>query len=223
MEPTPLAASMSALMNLMQFVVIALLLVCVAARSAVMQLAKARPHQRRSAAERGRRRSFCLARNDPQGQGKKIGDNLCGRDDRCDQHDMQLRHREKCGGREGTCLQSRGRYRAGLGSIRNSPELRHSPDVKVESPRNTAAPIVFAEALEIRLSARGDQSVERKAGSSRDTATIQSPEMTARLVGSVNPCDMTLGQGSPRSTDSAHCLALATVATCLCSAQPIRH
>ncbi|MAN98319.1 MAG: hypothetical protein CMN16_04395, partial [Roseovarius sp.] len=44
---------------------------------------------RRSAAERGRRRSFCLARNGPQGQGKKIGDNLCGRDDSCDQHVMQ--------------------------------------------------------------------------------------------------------------------------------------
>ncbi|MFC4217266.1 hypothetical protein ACFOYV_18820, partial [Pseudophaeobacter arcticus] len=34
-------------------------------------------------------------------QGKKIGDNLCGRDDSCDQHVMQLRHREKRGGREG--------------------------------------------------------------------------------------------------------------------------
>ena len=56
---------MSALVNLMQFVVIALLLVCVAARRAVMQLAKARPLRRRSAAERGRRRSFCCARNGP--------------------------------------------------------------------------------------------------------------------------------------------------------------
>jgi hypothetical protein len=39
--------------------------------------------------ERGRRRSFWRARNDPQGQGKKIGDNLCGRGDSCDQHVMQ--------------------------------------------------------------------------------------------------------------------------------------
>ena len=88
MEPVPLAVSMSALVNLMQFVVIALLLVCVA-MMVTLQLAKARSHRRRSAAERGRRRSFCSARNDPQGQGKKIGDNLCGRDDSCDQHVMQ--------------------------------------------------------------------------------------------------------------------------------------
>ncbi|AYE88159.1 MAG: hypothetical protein CMI67_21640 [Pelagibaca sp.] len=80
----------------MQFVVIALLLVCVA-MMVTLQLAKARPHRRRSTAERGRRRSFCSARNGPQGQGKKIGDNLCGRDDSCDQHVMQLRQREKCG------------------------------------------------------------------------------------------------------------------------------
>ena len=92
----------------MQFVVIALLLVCVA-MMVTLQLAKARPHRRRSAAERGRRRSFCLARNDPQGQGKKIGDNLCGRDDSCDQHVMQLRHREKRGGREGMWVNRRGR------------------------------------------------------------------------------------------------------------------
>ncbi|OWY09386.1 hypothetical protein B6V73_19790, partial [Thioclava sp. JM3] len=32
---------------------------------------------------------------------KKIGDNLCGRDDSCDQHVMQLRQRETCCGREG--------------------------------------------------------------------------------------------------------------------------
>jgi len=74
-----------------------------------LQLAKTRPHRRRSAAERGRRRSFCLARNSPQGQGKKIGDNLCGRDDSCDQHVMQLRQREKCGGREGNWVNSRPR------------------------------------------------------------------------------------------------------------------
>ncbi|MAQ45946.1 MAG: hypothetical protein CL812_08830 [Confluentimicrobium sp.] len=72
-----------------------------------LQLAKARPHRRRSAAERGRRRSFWSARNDPQGQGKKIGDNLCGRDDSCDQHVMQLRNPEKCGGREGNWVNSR--------------------------------------------------------------------------------------------------------------------
>jgi hypothetical protein len=74
-----------------------------------LQLAKARPHRRRSGAERGRRRSFCLARNGPEGQGKKIGGNLCGRDDSCDQHVMQLRQREKCVGREGNwvnCKQS---------------------------------------------------------------------------------------------------------------------
>jgi type II secretory pathway component PulK len=88
MEPTPLAVSMSALVNLMQFVVIALLLVYVA-MMVTLQLAKARTHRRRSAAERGRRRSFWIARNGPQGQGKKIGDNLCGRDDSCDQHVMQ--------------------------------------------------------------------------------------------------------------------------------------
>ncbi|CAD0187187.1 hypothetical protein RUESEDTHA_04099 [Ruegeria sp. THAF57] len=98
MEPVPLAVSMSALVNLMQFVVIALLLVCVA-MMVTLQLAKARAHRRRSVAERGRCRSFCSARNDPQGQGKKIGGNLCGRDDSCDQHVMQLRQREKCVGR----------------------------------------------------------------------------------------------------------------------------
>ncbi|MCI5040348.1 MAG: hypothetical protein MRY81_11780, partial [Donghicola eburneus] len=74
-----------------------------------LQLAKARPHRRRSAAERGRRRSFCSARNGPQGQGKKIGDNLCGRDDSCDQHVMQLRQKEKCSGREGNWVNSKKR------------------------------------------------------------------------------------------------------------------
>jgi hypothetical protein len=45
MEPMPLTVSMSALVNLMQFVVIALLLVCVA-MMVTLQLAKARPHRR---------------------------------------------------------------------------------------------------------------------------------------------------------------------------------
>ena len=90
------------------FAATALLLVCVA-MMVTLQLAKARPHRRRSAAERGRRRSFCLARNGPQGQGKKIGGNLCGRDDSCDQHVMQLRQREKCGGREGNWVNRRWR------------------------------------------------------------------------------------------------------------------
>jgi len=57
-----------------------------------LQLAKALTHRRRSAAERGRRRSFCPARNGPQGQGKKIGDNLCGWDDSCDQHYRVTQH-----------------------------------------------------------------------------------------------------------------------------------
>jgi hypothetical protein len=99
MDPTPLAVSMSALVNFMHFVGIALLHVC-EAMMGTLQLAKARSHRRRSVAERGRRRSICSARNGPQGQGKKIGDNLCGRVDSCDQHVMQLRHQEKCGGRE---------------------------------------------------------------------------------------------------------------------------
>ncbi|TNF15490.1 MAG: hypothetical protein EP320_04260, partial [Rhodobacteraceae bacterium] len=47
-----------------------------------------------------------------QGQGKKIGDNLCGGDDSCDQHVMQLRQREKCGGREGRWVNSRGKCSA---------------------------------------------------------------------------------------------------------------
>ena len=62
------------------------------------------------------------------------------------------------------------------------------------------------------MSTRGGQSVERKAGSSRDTATIQSPEMRAWLVGSVNTYDRTLGHWSPQPTERAYCLTLATVA-----------
>ncbi|TDL84877.1 hypothetical protein E2L05_16975 [Meridianimarinicoccus aquatilis] len=75
----------------MQFVVIAFLLVCVA-MMVTLQLAKAWTHRRRSAAERGRHRSFCSARNGPQGQGKKIGDNLCDRGDSCDQHYRATQH-----------------------------------------------------------------------------------------------------------------------------------
>ena len=90
-EPIPFAVSMSSLVNLMQFVVIAFLLVCVA-MMVTLQLAKARTHRRQSAAERGRHRSFCSARNGPQGQGKKIGDNLCGRGDSCDQHYRATQH-----------------------------------------------------------------------------------------------------------------------------------
>ncbi|EKE67596.1 hypothetical protein B30_20378, partial [Celeribacter baekdonensis B30] len=55
----------------------------------------------------------------------------------------------------------------------NSPEVRHSADVKTASVRITTAPIVFAEAPTMRRSAAGEQSVERKDGSPRDTATIQ--------------------------------------------------
>jgi len=57
-----------------------------------LQLAKARTYRRRSAAERGRPRSFCSAKNGPQGQGKKSGDNLCGRGDSCDQNYRATQH-----------------------------------------------------------------------------------------------------------------------------------
>ncbi|MBR37314.1 MAG: hypothetical protein CMF13_02980 [Idiomarina sp.] len=50
------------------------------------------------------RRSYTISRGTT-----KIGDNLCGGDDSCDQHVMQLRHREKYGGREGTRVNSKKR------------------------------------------------------------------------------------------------------------------
>jgi len=54
-----LAVSMSALVNLMQFVVIALLLVCVA-MMVTLQLAKARPHRRRSVSGEGQAPVFLV-------------------------------------------------------------------------------------------------------------------------------------------------------------------
>lgn len=70
MEPTPLAVSMWALVDLKQFVLVALLLVCFATM-VTLQLAKDWPHRRRSAAESGRRRSFGARGMAHRGRGKR--------------------------------------------------------------------------------------------------------------------------------------------------------
>jgi hypothetical protein len=75
----------------MQFVVIAFLLVCVA-MMVTLQLAKARTHRRRSVSGEGKAPLFLSREEWPAGRGEKIGDNLCGRDDSCDQHYRATQH-----------------------------------------------------------------------------------------------------------------------------------
>ena len=73
------------------------------------------------------------------GQGKKIGGNLCGRDDSCDQHVMQLRQREKCGGREGRWVNSRGRCYRGRCPFCPPAPNRTRPSWSITEPRPTCS------------------------------------------------------------------------------------